>query len=213
MISRQRLYMVISIFFMIMAMTMYVFNSVIIPDKIDKHSRMLESKLLEIRYSGFYVAADELVKGTYIDEENYKEYLSQAEIYSEKKITQLSYNDIKEGFYLKSDVPGDTILNLSDIARNITNENNRIYEIKVGNSFCGELRAGETVDLIYLLDGRINIIAAGRQIKGVYGHSQNRYVEVSRILADSEAIIFMELTDDEFEKYLSHQNVQIRKLR
>jgi hypothetical protein len=213
MISRQRLYMIISIFFMILALTVYVFNSVIIPGRIDKHSRMIEAQLLEIRYSGFYVDTDDLEKGTFINEENYDRFLSKTDVYSEKKTALLSYDDIKEGFYLKSDVPVDTILNLSDIARSITNDNSRIYEIKVSNSFCGELRAGETVDLIYLVEGKIHTIAAKRQIKGVYGYSQNRYVEASKILTDSEAIIFMELSAEEFEKYLSSQDVQVRKLR
>jgi hypothetical protein len=198
---------------MVLALTVYVFNSVIIPARIDEQSRMIESKLLEIRTSGFYAKVDDLAKGTFINEENYDSFLSKTDVYSEKKTAFLSYDDIKEGFYLRSDVPMGTILNRSDIARSITNDNSRTYEIKVGNSFCGELRAGEMVDLIYLVEGKIHIIAAMRQIKGVYGYSQNRYVEASKILTDSEAVIFMELTSDEYEKYLSSQDVQVRKLR
>jgi len=212
MITRQRFYMMISILCMLMAVMVYGFNSYIIPGKIRRNTEAILSEL-KAKYTHVYILSDGTAKkGTYVNEMNYTELLQSAYIYTDHRLDAVSFPDIQNGFYLKRDMGIGEILVRSDTNDHMPVKGSRLYEIRVVNSFCGELRPGETVDLICIEDGYVNPIAESKQVRGVYGYSNSRYIEAGKIQAESETVIFVDLTEIEFERYLEHERIFVRRM-
>jgi hypothetical protein len=203
--------MLASIFFLALAMVIYAYNGIIIPNKLDVCTKNIYLEMQDGYSSVFAVSQKTLIKGLFIDESNYEGYLAQGEIYSEKTLAAVTYEDIKNGFYLSRDMTENEILALSDIARCFTEKDTSLYEIRVSNNFCGDLRTGEKVDLIYITGGRVRTIAVNKQLKGIYGYAGERYVEADKIQNESLAVIFLELTVREYEDYLSNTDICVRK--
>jgi hypothetical protein len=211
MISKQKIYMLASCFFLALTMVVYAYNGIIIPKKLDVCRKNIYMEMQDKYSSVFAVTAESIAKGVYIDESNYSGFLSQGDMYSEKNLAAVTYTDIENGFYLARDMEQNEILTSSDILSEIKEKNCSLYEIRICNSFCGDLRPGEYVDLIYITGGRIMTIAQSRQLKGVYGRSGDRYVEAGKMQSGSEAVIFLELTDREYEDYLFNADIYVRK--
>ena len=159
----------------------------------------------------FYITAKLLEKGVFIDKNNYQLYMKEESIISEKYIAVIDHEDINNGFYTERQLENEEVIVKSDTVPSKTEKGCNTYEIIVKNSFCGDLCAGEIVDIIYIEGARVNEIAKQKQVKGVYGFSNNRYIQSTKIQSGSDAIIFLELTDEEYEDYLSKENAHIRR--
>lgn len=212
MIPKQKLYMLISIFFLTVAMVIYIFNGIIIPKKIDSYSKDIADELLQIRSKGYFVAQNQIDRGTFIDSENYTQFLMTADVYSDKNIRHISMEQIIKGFYTKDTLDEGDMLTLADIIGHMSEYGSRTYEVIVKNSFCGSLRAGDIVDLVAVNGSRINVLVTDKQIKGIYGFSGGRYIEAQKIQMDSDVILFIELTQSEYEHCLGEELIYARKL-
>jgi hypothetical protein len=211
MISKQKTYMLASIFFLAVAMVIYSYNGIIIPKRLEACTNNIYAEMQK-GYSVVYaIAQTGVAEGIYIDGTNYSDYLTQNGMYSEKTLSAVTYRDIEKGFYIGRDVAENEILTLSDIRYDSAEKNCSLYEIKTCNSFCGDLKPGEKVDLIYLSDSRVMIIAENKQLKGIYGYNGEKRSGEGKIDVGPEAIIFLELTKEEYEEYLSNENVYVRK--
>ena len=211
MISKQKIFMLVSNFLLVVAMVIYVFNSVIIPQKINEYSNDISQELKEKQVPVFYITAKLLEKGVYINKNNYQLYMKEESIISEQHIAVIDHEDINNGFYTERQLENEEVIVKSDTVPSKTEKGCNTYEIIVKNSFCGDLCAGEIVDIIYIEGARVNEIAKQKQVKGVYGFSNNRYIQSTKIQSGSDAIIFLELTDEEYEDYLSKENAHIRR--
>jgi hypothetical protein len=211
MITKQKTYMIASIFFLAVAMVIYTYNGIIIPNKLKTCTNDIYAEMRKGYSEVYAIAQAGVAGGIYIDGSNYSDHLIQSGIYSEKKLSAVTYRDIEKGFYIGRDMAENEILTLSDIRYDAAEKNCSLYEIKTCNSFCGDLKPGETVDLIYLLGNRVMIIAERKQLKGIYGYNGERRAGDGRIDVGPEAIIFLELTKEEYEEYLSNENVYVRK--
>lgn len=211
MIPKQKLYMLISIFFLTLAMVIYIFNGIVIPNKINAYSTQAAEKLLQIRTRGFFVAQTHIDKGTFIDSTNHLQFLKTSDVFAENNVRHITIEQINRGFYIKELLLEGDMVTQSDIIERISEYGSRIYEIIVKNSFCGSLRSGDIIDLVAVDENRVKVLVTGKQIIGIYGFNAGRYIEAAKIQTDSDVILFLELVDTEYELCLSEEMIYARK--